>query len=54
MGERDHWRNHEYPNFYCTHSIGPMLTITGHRPVQVVGFVTQQNTTVRPLGLLDG
>ena len=53
-GERDHWRNNMYPNFYCTHSIGPMLSITGHRPVQVVGFVTQQNDTVRPLGLKQG
>lgn len=53
-GERDHWRNSLHPNFYCTHSIGPMLTITGHRPVQVVGFVTQQNKTVRPLGIKSG
>ena len=37
-GERDHWRNHLYPTFYCTHSLGPILTITGRRPVQVVGF----------------
>ncbi len=53
-GERDHWRNHMYPTFYCTHSIGPILTITGHRPVRVTGFVTQQNETVPPLGLLMG
>ncbi len=53
-GERAHWRNSLYPNFYCTHSIGPMLTITGHRPVQVVGFVTQQNKEVRPLGIKSG
>lgn len=53
-GERDHWRNNMFPTFYCTHSIGPMLTITGHRPVQVVGFVTQRNDTVRPLGLKMG
>lgn len=30
-GERDHWRNHMHPNFYCTHSIGPMLAIAGLR-----------------------
>lgn len=53
-GERDHWRNHMYPTFYCTHSIGPILTITGHRPVRVTGFVTQQNETVPPLGILMG
>lgn len=28
-GEREHWRNRIYANFYCTHSIGPMLTVTG-------------------------
>lgn len=53
-GERDHWRNHMYPTFYCTHSIGPILTITGRRPVRVTGFVTQQNETVPPLGILMG
>ncbi|MBE6886247.1 MAG: Gfo/Idh/MocA family oxidoreductase [Ruminococcaceae bacterium] len=39
-GERDHWRNLSYSTFYCTHSIAPILTITGRRPVQVVGFET--------------
>ncbi len=52
--QKDHWRNCLHPNFYCTHSIGPMLTITGHRPVQVVGFVTQHNDTVKPDGLKSG
>lgn len=37
-GDPNHWRNRMYANFYCTHSIGPILTITGRRPVQVVGF----------------
>ncbi len=37
-GERDHWRNRLHPNFYCTHSLGPLITMTGLRPVQVVGF----------------
>jgi len=37
-GDPNHWRNRMYATFYCTHSIGPMLTITGRRPVQVVGF----------------
>ena len=53
-GEKDHWRNRMYPTFYCTHSIGPILTITGRRPVRVTGFVTQQNETVPPLGLRMG
>ncbi len=34
----NHWRNRMYSTFYCTHSLGPMLTITGTRPVRVVGF----------------
>ena len=37
-GDVNHWRNHLIPTFYCTHSLGPILTITGRRPVQVVGF----------------
>ena len=37
-GEREHWRNQMHANFYCTHSIGPILTVIGRRPVQVVGF----------------
>ncbi len=37
-GEKDHWRNHIYPTFYCTHSLGPILMSSNRRPVQVVGF----------------
>lgn len=37
-GERDHWRNNMYANFYCTHSLGPIIHMTGLRPVSVVGF----------------
>ncbi len=37
-GDPNHWRNHLFPTFYCTHSLGPIMTITGRRPVQVVGF----------------
>lgn len=37
-GERDHWRNHLIPTFYCTHSLGPVLMMSGSRPKQVVGF----------------
>ena len=53
-GQKDHWRNNMFPTFYCTHSIGPMLYITGRRPVQVTGFITQRNGTVPPLGLKSG
>ena len=37
-GERDHWRNRLHANFYNTHSLGPIMMITGRRPVSVVGF----------------
>jgi len=39
-GERRHWRNWMNSTFYCTHSLGPLLHITGERAVRVVGFET--------------
>ncbi len=39
-GDPNHWRNLMHPNFYCTHSLGPIIAATGKRPVQVVGFET--------------
>lgn len=35
----DHWRNWFPSTYYCTHALGPILTITGRRPVKVNGFV---------------
>ena len=37
-GEEDHWRNNMYATFYCTHSLGPLIHITGLRPVSVIGL----------------
>ena len=37
-GDPNHWRNRLHPNFYCTHSLGPIMTATGLRPKQVIGF----------------
>lgn len=37
-GEENHWRNTMCSTFYCTHSIGPVVHMTGLRPVSVVGF----------------
>lgn len=48
-GEKDHWRNRMFPTFYCTHSCGPLITITGLRPVKVVGFETNPNTEEKQL-----
>lgn len=53
-GDPDHWRNHMFPTFYCTHSIGPLLAMTGRRPVSVTGFMTNQNTRMPQQGWLAG
>ncbi len=42
-GEKDHWRNNMYSTYYCTHSLGPIIHITGLRPVSVVGFEAEKN-----------
>lgn len=39
-GNRDHWRNWTPSTFYCTHSIGPIVSITGTRPVRVSAYET--------------
>ncbi len=53
-GDRSHWRNRMHPNFYCTHSLGPIITITGRRPVRVVGFETNVAEWMPGLGLSTG
>ena len=53
-GDPDHWRNNLYHTYYCTHSFGPLMTITGRRPVKVTGLITQPNYRNRPLGLKSG
>lgn len=37
-GDPNHWRNKMCATFYCTHSMGPLIHMTGLRPVSVVGF----------------
>ena len=37
-GDENHWRNCTFSTFYCTHSFGPIIHITGLRPVKVTGF----------------
>lgn len=39
-GQRDHWRNWCHATFYCTHALGPILTITGVRPTRVSAYET--------------
>ncbi len=43
QGEKDHWRNNSYSTFYCTHSLGPIIHITGLRPISVIGFEGTKN-----------
>ncbi len=48
-GDKTHWRNNQYATFYCTHSLGPLIHITGLRPVSVVGtesLLNQRNLAV--------
>lgn len=45
-GNPNHWRHKAFSTFYCTHSIGPILAMTGLRPVQVVGFETNLGCSV--------
>ncbi|MFN4227395.1 MAG: Gfo/Idh/MocA family protein [Candidatus Ratteibacteria bacterium] len=35
----NHWRNWIPSTYYCTHSLGPFITITDLRPISVSGFV---------------
>ena len=37
-GDPNHWRYRLHPFYYCTHSFGPIMTITGLRPVEVTGI----------------
>ena len=53
-GERDHWRNRMYATFYCTHSLGPLIAMTGLRPVRVVGFETNPHECMIKLGSIRG
>lgn len=54
QGDPQHWRNHMYANFYCTHSIGPVVHITGLRPVSVTGFETPYNERMARCGAKAG
>lgn len=54
FGEEDHWRNNMYATFYCTHSIGPLIHITGLRPVSVTGFEMPFNARMARMGAKAG
>jgi predicted dehydrogenase len=41
QGNPNHWRYKKHPFFYCTHSFGPIVTVTGLRPKSVVGILSR-------------
>jgi len=53
-GDKTHWRNNMYPTFYCTHSLGPLLAMTGLRPVKVTGFECPPDPNAIELGIVSG
>ena len=50
----NHWRNNMSAFYYCTHSVGPLLHITGMRPVRVVGFEAPFNSRMERMGAKAG
>ena len=55
QGNKNHWRNSlEYATFYCTHSIGPLLHITGLRPISVIGIEGTKTEHERSIGKMGG
>lgn len=53
-GDPNHWRNNMYANFYCTHSMGPLIHITGLRPVKVTGFESSMRERKLRVGSKSG
>ncbi len=53
-GEEEHWRNNMYATFYCTHSLGPLIHITGLRPVSVIGLESLMADRKRRVGSKGG
>ncbi|MBE7042587.1 MAG: Gfo/Idh/MocA family oxidoreductase [Ruminococcaceae bacterium] len=53
-GDPNHWRNNAYATFYCTHSLGPIVHITGLRPVSVTGFESLKNNRFKNMGKKAG
>lgn len=46
----DHWRNTMTAFYYCTHSIGPLIHISGLRPISVTGFEAPYTEKMRRMG----
>jgi len=53
-GDPNHWRNNMSAFFYSTHSIGPLIHITGLKPVKVTGFEMPYNIRMARMGAKAG
>ena len=53
-GNPEHWRNNMHALYYCTHSAGPLLHITGLRPVKVTGFELPHTAKMTEMGAKAG
>lgn len=42
IGDPSHWRGRIAPTAYCTHTLSPVLAITGARPVEVTAFMVDE------------
>ncbi len=49
-----HWRNTMSAFYYCTHSLGPLIHISGMRPVKVTGFEAPFNSRMHRMGAKAG
>ncbi len=54
FADPNHWRNTMSAFYYCTHSLGPVLHITGLRPVKVSGFEAPFNARMCRMGAKAG
>ena len=50
FADPNHWRNTMSAFYYCTHSMGPMVHISGLRPVRVSGFEAPYNARMGRMG----
>ena len=53
-GDPDHWRNNMSAFYYCTHATGPIIHISGLRPVKVSGFEAPFNARMGRMGAKAG
>lgn len=54
QGNPSHWRNTMDAAYYCTHSIAPLIHVSGLRPVKVTGFELPYNARQARMGALAG